>query len=183
MSEPTPDTLTQRLDRLERENRWWRAASLVSLLLLVVIGLIAQTTARVPDELRAKKFVAVDDKGRSLVELFAQSGPARAGLSLFDGGGNQVAYFTVFPGSSITGLSLSGGKGEPSISLSAMSNAMLNALNRGGVLGGHPASIVLKDSSEEPRIELKPWCAMPTATRAIPDQESSHVRSAQRVRS
>ena len=89
------------------------------------------------------------------MELFAQSGPARAGLSLFDGGGNQVAYFTVFPGSSITGLSLSGGKGEPSISLSAMSNAMLNALNRGGVLGGHPASIVLKDSSEEPRIELE----------------------------
>ena len=118
------------------------------------------------------------------MELFAQSGPAaRAGLSLFDGGGNQVAYFTVFPGSSITGLSLSGGKGEPSISLSAMSNAMWNALNRGGVLGGHPASIVLKDSSEEPRIELKPWCAMPTATRPIPDQESSQVRSAQRVRS
>jgi hypothetical protein len=30
---------------------------------------------------------------------------------------------------------------------------------------------------------MKPWCAMPTATRPIPDQESSQVRSAQRARS
>jgi hypothetical protein len=113
------------------------------------------TTARVPDELRAKKFVAVDDQGNRLVELFAEGGQAPlAGLRLFDRSGKQVAYFTVVPGPlSMASLSLSEETGKSRISFLTVSARTASALSLQGVVGAS-TSITLTDSSGKNRIEL-----------------------------
>lgn len=57
-------TLTQRLDRLERENRWWKVLGIVSAAVLGLVVLTGATGSKVADEVRARKFTVVDNKGR-----------------------------------------------------------------------------------------------------------------------
>jgi len=57
-------TLTQRLNRLERENRWWKLVGFVTVAALGVIVLMGATQSKVADEVRARKFVVVDNEGR-----------------------------------------------------------------------------------------------------------------------
>lgn len=58
------DTVTQRLDRLERENRWWRALGIVSVAALGLVVMIGATWSKVPDEVKARKFVLIGEKGK-----------------------------------------------------------------------------------------------------------------------
>jgi len=63
MDDATVEGLTQRVERLERANRWWRIGAT---LLLVGVGaafLMAASAAKPPDEMAAKKFKLVDDQG------------------------------------------------------------------------------------------------------------------------
>ncbi len=99
MTEPALDTLTQRLDRLERGLRRWRVlASLAWLLLAVGIGVnlaaVSRVSLRPPDsqdstpdaeeepvaedEVRAKSFVLVDDDDvpRAVLALRPDGAPA-----------------------------------------------------------------------------------------------------------
>lgn len=60
--------LEQRINRLERQNRWWRllgcsAAALLGFILLAGIG------KPIPTELRAQKFVVVDSTGQEFAYL------------------------------------------------------------------------------------------------------------------
>jgi hypothetical protein len=48
---------------------------------------------------------------------------------------------------------------------------------------GKNAHVRVQHSSYRVSWRSKPWCGMPTATRPMPDQESSQPRSAQRARS
>ena len=58
------DTVTQRLDRLERENRWWRALGIVSVAVLGLVVMIGATWSKVPDEVKARKFVLIGEEGK-----------------------------------------------------------------------------------------------------------------------
>ena len=48
MSERTLEVLTERLDRLERENQWWRRVGVSLLLAMVAIATLGQAPARSP---------------------------------------------------------------------------------------------------------------------------------------
>jgi|SRR5215472_2553542 len=63
MNEPTLQTLAQRFDTLERQNRWWKGATACSLLALSSLLLMGQTS-RDPDVVVARAFVlkSPDDK-------------------------------------------------------------------------------------------------------------------------
>lgn len=64
--------ITQRLGRLEREMRWWRLAAFLaggSLGLLALVAAAKPDTSSVPDEIRAKRFVLVDEAGRARAKL------------------------------------------------------------------------------------------------------------------
>jgi len=62
MNEPTMDTLKQRIDRLEREARRWRVLAF-GLLAVWSLVILLGATRGVPDELKARRFVVVDETG------------------------------------------------------------------------------------------------------------------------
>jgi hypothetical protein len=90
VDEPTTERITQRLDRLERENRWWRVGA-VGLLLLVTVG----AGRNVTDEIRAKRFTVIDQSGTKRAEL-AMWGPGEPRLALFDARGIERASLALW---------------------------------------------------------------------------------------
>jgi hypothetical protein len=70
MDSTTLDRLTQRLDRLERENRWLKRVGAAGLIGLAGVLFMGAALAKVPDEVRAKAFVVVDDAGIERARLF-----------------------------------------------------------------------------------------------------------------
>ncbi|MFQ5873698.1 MAG: hypothetical protein ACE5JL_07840 [Dehalococcoidia bacterium] len=72
MNDPTMQTLVQRVDRLERAHRRWRRAAFAlaaALGLLALVGATSPRTVPVADEIRAKRFVLVDEAGRDQARL------------------------------------------------------------------------------------------------------------------
>ncbi|MFQ5829323.1 MAG: hypothetical protein ACE5JD_09240 [Candidatus Methylomirabilia bacterium] len=126
MNEPTLDAVMQRLGRLERELRRWKALGSAALAVLSLLLLVGATGVRVPSELRAKRFIMVDETGRlrgilgvvadgsSILGLAGgqQSGLAlsahpggRTSVVLTDGNGKRRAVLAVEPdGSSLLNL-------------------------------------------------------------------------------
>lgn len=101
MNEPTIETLAQRLERLERENRWWRYGGLGSFLVLAATIMMGQVipTARVVE---AEKFMLKDWKGNIRAVLgpemthsppiaSAGAGIGTYGLHLYDSDGKYRA--------------------------------------------------------------------------------------------
>ena len=58
------DTVAQRLDRLERENRWWRALGVVAVAALGLFVMTGAIWSKVPDEVKARKFVLIGEEGK-----------------------------------------------------------------------------------------------------------------------
>jgi hypothetical protein len=89
MPEYQSDPVTQRLDRLERENWYWKRATL---LLLIVIGaaiLMGQATKPhliEAEEIYAQKFFVKDDKGmvRAALKYDVQANPGIGGVVTFE---------------------------------------------------------------------------------------------------
>ncbi len=65
MNQVQGDALAKRLDRLERENRWWRVLGVSAVAVLGLVVLVGAKGSGVVDEVRAKKFTVVDNKGRT----------------------------------------------------------------------------------------------------------------------
>jgi hypothetical protein len=89
----------QRLDRLEREGRWWKAvaSALCGLLgLLLLAGATGERGARIFDEVRAEQFVLVDAKGTPRAGLRVGADGSTA-LALADPEGKPVAGLSVLP--------------------------------------------------------------------------------------
>ena len=79
MNEPTLNTLTQRLDRLERENRRLKLAGAIRLLALAAVGAMGQVLPKaVPKVVEAEGFALLDAQGK-LRAVLSTSG---AGLAL-----------------------------------------------------------------------------------------------------
>lgn len=89
MNEPTWAALTQRLERLERETRQWKCLASLAIALLGMVILVGATVSKkgkVPDELRAKRIVLVDDAARDRAELSVMT-DKRPGLVFSDEAG------------------------------------------------------------------------------------------------
>ena len=90
MTESTLDTLTRRLDRLERENRRlkrWGSLALIGLVSLIFMGQIASSAPKVVE---GKSFILRDTKGRLRAKL-GMSRERLAGLVLLDEAGTPSA--------------------------------------------------------------------------------------------
>jgi len=92
MTDPTLDVLTQRLDRLERELRRWKVLGGATVVVLGFVLGLGPTSAKPPDEVRAKRFILVgqDGKDRAILgssldgwpflSLFGEEGLAKLDL-------------------------------------------------------------------------------------------------------
>lgn len=85
MSSPGIEGLTERMELLERECRWWRRCGVVtavSLAVALVVG--AAREDQPPKSIRAESFSAVDSKGREVI-----------GIRTNPEGGGQVEFFNL----------------------------------------------------------------------------------------
>jgi hypothetical protein len=87
MMQATLDTLTQRLDRLERKVRWWKGLGTTTAAALGVLLLLgaAPPGAPVQDEVRAKLVTLVDAAGYTRAAWFVGT-DGEVNLSFFDKG-------------------------------------------------------------------------------------------------
>jgi hypothetical protein len=99
MSEPSLDRLHTRLDRLERELRWWRRAGIAALAAAGLLGAVAATVTTNPDEVKTRRLVITDGDGRGRA-VFTVDESDRTRLSLVDRDGTTSADLTVIPGQS-----------------------------------------------------------------------------------
>src|SRR3990172_7128596 len=92
------ENIAERLDRLERENRWWKRVVIVILVIVGSVGLMGQTPSgrRVVE---AERFVLKDADGRIRGVLGSEypgllpesSLPGQVGLHLYSSSGDYVA--------------------------------------------------------------------------------------------
>ncbi len=161
MNEPTLDTLTQRLDRLERENRRLKLAGVILLLALAAVGAMGQMIPRaVPKVVEAERFVLRDTRGKILATLgteasgtslsvYDQNGKPRAGLSVIADGAPVLVLFDQ-NGKDRAGLVL-GADGTPALALldqNGKRRAVLSTL-----VDGRPG-LLLADQNEKGRLLL-----------------------------
>jgi hypothetical protein len=91
MDSTTLDRLTQRLDRLERENRRWRLAGCLSVLGLVAVALMGQAMpGKAAKVVEAEEFVLRDAGGIERAALRMEAGSPW--LELFDQGGKLRTF-------------------------------------------------------------------------------------------
>ncbi len=97
MNEPTIDNMVKRLDRLERENRWFRRMGAVVLVGITALVLMGQAQPnKVAKVVEAEKFVLRNgESGKVLAELKGESKSGYVGLDLYDFPGYKRAEFRV----------------------------------------------------------------------------------------
>jgi hypothetical protein len=119
MKEPSLDGLHARLDRLEREVRWWRRLGVVALAGAGLLGAVAATVTTNPDEVKTRRLVITDGEGRGRA-IFTVDESDRTRLSLTDRDGATTADLTVTPGQS---AALSVGRADVQAQLAAAGDA------------------------------------------------------------
>ncbi|MFQ5961461.1 MAG: hypothetical protein ACE5MG_08680 [Candidatus Methylomirabilales bacterium] len=129
MNEPIMDTLTQRLGRLEREVRWWKFFGSAAVAVVGVVLLLGATHTRVPDEVRARRFVVVDETGKPGVELTPVPSP---GLRIFAKDGRTLAELTVDGWSPRLVLRSGNSKGGATMEVLPDSTPILNLVRTDG---------------------------------------------------
>ena len=149
MNEAQMDDVTQRLDRLERENRRWRllGISAVTVLgLVVVMGATESKGVKGEEEIRARRIVVVDRDGKqrvvldasgkeSIIELRDENGKRRvvlrtdkreAWIRVRYQNGNAAAFLGAASdksgGRSESHIFVKDGKGNAGVSLGAATN-------------------------------------------------------------
>jgi len=121
MTDPTLYTLTQRLDRLERENRRLKVAGAVLVLALVAVGAMGQMIPRaVSKVVEAERFVLRDTTGKGLAILGTDASGILA-LSLADQTGKIRAGLVVTP-DGMPVLSLYDQNGKPRAGLGVLAD-------------------------------------------------------------
>ena len=98
MSESTMEALTQRVERLERDNRRWRRGATLGLLLLLSAGLLGQApvVGGAVKALEAERFNLRDGAGNLRGSLGATS-DGTASLVLYNAAGAHQAGLGVLP--------------------------------------------------------------------------------------
>jgi len=110
--------MTERLDRLERENQRWRRAGAGVLIVVAAFALMGQATqGRVPKAMEAERFVLRDTGGRVRAAL-GMEGYGSVGLWLLDSAGKTRAGVGVSrEGSPVMALADQTGKSRLSLTL------------------------------------------------------------------
>ena len=138
------DVISRRLTRLERSNRRWKllaTAALALLGILLIVGAKGSTQQPVADELRARAFVLVDERGGLLARL-GRLPHGVLGLGFYDDGRRSRILLSVNEdGTSSLNLFSKGGR----------SGALLNASRTGG------ASLRLLDANWKNRATIATW--------------------------
>lgn len=137
MTESTLHTLTRRLDRLEREVRFWKVLGSISLTALTFITLAAANPVSVPDEVRAKRFLVVDAKGE-----------IRGGLALM---GDGAITLTLAASNGLSGATLTADPGGGATLVFTDNNGKRRTVLHGGPEGG---ALYLIDKNETARAML-----------------------------
>jgi hypothetical protein len=95
MQESMLEALAQRVERVERENRRLKAIGSAAVILIGAILLLGATTSKTPDEIRAKRFVLVDENGTQRGALGTSEVPHEA-IAGFGGKRPQVMGLTLY---------------------------------------------------------------------------------------
>ena len=114
MNDPTT-RLTRRLDRLERENRWWRGFAILTLVVLSIVMLTGQVTPgnRVVE---ANRFILKDATGTVRAALgFSRDGSP--GLTIVDKQGSPRIGLLVKGEDGWPSLGFTGRDGKPLVAL------------------------------------------------------------------
>ena len=152
MGDSSWQALTRRVDRLERESRWWKRLASVTLVLLgilVLLGAVASKKAKSPTEVRGQRVVLVDkaEQGRAELTMLPDNQP---GLMLTDNAGKPRIV-----------LALSK-YGEPMLSFvdAGGTRRIILSLDLYGTLlrftddAGNPRAALVVPSEGEPELEL-----------------------------
>ncbi len=146
--------VSHRLDRLERENRFFKAVGLVALAVIAAVVLMGQGTgSKVAKVIEAEKFVLRDAKGEKSADLAVRSDGAvmlgigrhaKDGRITLVAGGERVPTMSFFgkdlKGSVLLGIGI---EGNPFLSLSDKGKTRV----RLGVLPNSQATFVLFDKA------------------------------------
>ena len=143
MTDLTLESLAQRVNRLERQNRRLKAAAIT-----VAAGLAAAVCMgqmKTPDTIEAKQFIARDAQGKMRIKLSLNEGAhgiAQPGLTLYDAEGNGRAGLYV--GTDGPAFDLTDGKGwAPRLTLSV------------GEMG--QPELYMRNAKGKPRVHLVAW--------------------------
>jgi hypothetical protein len=163
MEERMIETLTRRLERVERTNRRLQGVGALGLAALAMVGVMGQTAPKqVPPEIQAEAFVVRDASGKVRVALNAS-----LGLVLLDQAGKRRTSLTA------TGLNIAGSNEEPRVTIGAIPDGPVALLlwdQAGDVRAGlrledtGRPSLVLGDRAEKPRVML-----------GLPDAETARL--------
>ncbi len=204
MSEPILNTLTQRLDRLERENRRLKIAGAVLLLALAAVGVMGQVLPKaVPKVVEAERFVLRDTRGRTratldaegsgtlALSLYDQNGKIRASLAveadgtprldLVDQNGKQRVALNVVKDASALVLADQNGKGRISLTVLPGGRPDLALSDQNGKtrlvldVGTSGPSVVLYDENEKERAVLGHAALEATATGTVEQRPASSL--------
>jgi hypothetical protein len=118
MSQPTVEALARRIDRLERETRWWKRLAGLGLVLVVAAGLLGQAAPLTPMKaVDAERFnlrdaggnlravLGTNPDGATSLLLYGRSGVHQAGLGVMPDG--SASLFLGNPaGRTVTELTL-----------------------------------------------------------------------------
>ena len=152
MGEPSWQALARRVDRLERESRWWKRLAGVTLVLLgitVLLGAEASKKAKRPAELRGHRIVLVDtaERGRAELTMMPDNQP---GMMLMDDAGRPRLMLALSKyGEPL--LSFADGGGTRRIVLSL---DLYGTLLRFTDDAGNPRAALVVPSEGEPELEL-----------------------------
>jgi hypothetical protein len=126
MTEPTLDTLTQRLDRLERENRRWRQCAAVVGLCALGLALAGQARPTpVAKVISAERFSLMDASGRIRASLYTKNERGSPVLTFSDDAGTRRIVLGLTDGGSL-GLDIFDQQGRGGIVLGVGSNGNSN---------------------------------------------------------
>jgi hypothetical protein len=152
MGELSWQVLTRRVDRLERESRWWKrlaSVTLVSLGIIVLLGAAASKKVKSPGELRGHRIVLVDkaEQGRAELAMMPDNQP---GLLLTDDAGRPRLILTLSKyGEPL--LSFADGGGTRRIVLSLDLYGTLLGFTDAA---GNPRATLVVPSEGEPELEF-----------------------------
>ncbi|MFQ5851706.1 MAG: hypothetical protein ACE5JU_14120 [Candidatus Binatia bacterium] len=88
MNEPTLDTLKQRIDRLERENHWWKRLATIGFVGMAALMLMGQTLSN-SRTVEAERFILRDANGTRRAELGIGKEEGNALLEFYGKDGKQ----------------------------------------------------------------------------------------------
>jgi hypothetical protein len=121
-------TLEQRVEKLERQNRWMKRVGAVAVAVVAAVALIGQAKDEELKDLRVRSLKVVDDKGTVGIEL--GSSPAGSVLFLADKDGKRRAVLsTVLDESPALTLFDKHGKGRAQLALRENGNPVVTLEN------------------------------------------------------